>query len=610
MFDKAYGPSSGSAQLDVMRSLVDKHNAEFVEHLSAGEGAAALKFVALEEKDGFVAVAVCTPLMRRAHRLISHSSEIVFMDSSGNMDRQNLRVFLLLTHAVSGGVPLGVLILNSEQTACISMGLDLYNSLLPSTCYGGRGVQGPVLFMTDDCAALRSALRAVYPRATLLLCLFHILQAFWRFLWNAKNGVRKDDRAEVFYLLKRMAYAKSLEDLHIIIDEVYSHAKMEKYPQVLHHLEGLVERRKEWALSCRTDLPVRANNTNNFCESAMRVMKDSVLHRTKAYNVQQLLDFILTRFDSHYERRLVDVANNRIDHLQRSRFVPSTSSINAEMIQETGPDCYSVPSERCPEISYTVNMLLDRCTCPQGHTGGPCKHQAAVCVKYKLQSDNFVPVNDPQARQMLYVIATGRTNLPLSWFSSMRPHCDVTARRTEENQEERQDLDSELRSVTEVTVESRDVKPEVTGRIQDVCHKLTRLYASNPAFFELDVVAFCDSADKLNTDSAWQSALRTFAKYSGAGPSLGHRRGLTSSKSIGVQPTAIARRKAFLGGRTRLHAGRPAKSSHVFEHGYARVRSARAGLCGGVPPSKRKAPHNLAAAVAAGTSLGGTHSAK
>ena len=41
-------------------------------------------------------IAICTSLMRRVHQLWNYSREMVFVDSSGNMDRQNCRVFVFL----------------------------------------------------------------------------------------------------------------------------------------------------------------------------------------------------------------------------------------------------------------------------------------------------------------------------------------------------------------------------------------------------------------------------------------------------------------------------------------------------------------------------------
>lgn len=43
----------------------------------------------------------------------------------------------------------------------------------------------------------------------------------------------------------------------------------------------------------------------------MRVLKDSILQRAKAFNVPQLVDFVLSRFDNFYQRKLLAVVNQR-----------------------------------------------------------------------------------------------------------------------------------------------------------------------------------------------------------------------------------------------------------------------------------------------------------
>ncbi len=49
--------------------------------------------------------------------------------------------------------------------------------MLPENSFGGNGpILGPSVIMTDDSAAEQNALSTVWPSATLLLCLFHVLQ--------------------------------------------------------------------------------------------------------------------------------------------------------------------------------------------------------------------------------------------------------------------------------------------------------------------------------------------------------------------------------------------------------------------------------------------------
>ena len=84
---------------------------------------------------------------------------LVFIDASDNMDRDGFRVFLLLTHCVLGGLPLGAFIATNESESTIKEGLMLLLSLIhPCFAFGHCGRKGPVLFMTDDNAAERHAL--------------------------------------------------------------------------------------------------------------------------------------------------------------------------------------------------------------------------------------------------------------------------------------------------------------------------------------------------------------------------------------------------------------------------------------------------------------------
>lgn len=52
----------------------------------------------------------------------------------------------------------------------------MYQSILPEDAFFGRGPQGPMAVITDNCDELRDALRAVWPNSKLFLCVFHILQ--------------------------------------------------------------------------------------------------------------------------------------------------------------------------------------------------------------------------------------------------------------------------------------------------------------------------------------------------------------------------------------------------------------------------------------------------
>ncbi len=78
--------------------------------------------------------------------------------------------------------------------------------------------------------------------------------------------------------------------------------------------DNLHKWKEELAPCYRRDTVVRANNMNNYAEEVMRILKDNIFNRTKAYNLCQLIDFLVNRLPAFYERKLTDVENNRLAH--------------------------------------------------------------------------------------------------------------------------------------------------------------------------------------------------------------------------------------------------------------------------------------------------------
>ena len=100
------------------------------------------------------------------------------------------------------------------------------------------------------------------------------------------------------------------------------------------YLASYYNRKAMWSTSERQDLLTRGNNTNNFCEAAMRVLKDKVLERTKAFNIPQLVDFLTNHLHDHYQQRLVDVANGRLEYVTTSRYMLVNKNIPKDDIKQ------------------------------------------------------------------------------------------------------------------------------------------------------------------------------------------------------------------------------------------------------------------------------------
>ena len=126
-----------------------------------------------------------------------------------------------------------------------------------------------------------------------------------------------------------MIYAKSEEQ----IEEVYTDLKKNEircqYPNFIRHFQNLWPRRKEWALCYRKALPVRGNH-RNIAKLGIRIVKEIVFGRIKAYNLIQMFQFVTEALELSYKRRLLSIAHNRFDHFIAVKY----RGLNANAISE------------------------------------------------------------------------------------------------------------------------------------------------------------------------------------------------------------------------------------------------------------------------------------
>ena len=97
--------------------------------------------------------------MHRVHNTIPQAGELVLMDSTSNLDRNDIKLFHLICPSFVGGLPLASLLTTREDKGTIMFGINLLEEVLPPGAFYGRDINvGPKLFMTDDSDALRNAL--------------------------------------------------------------------------------------------------------------------------------------------------------------------------------------------------------------------------------------------------------------------------------------------------------------------------------------------------------------------------------------------------------------------------------------------------------------------
>ena len=108
--------------------------------------------------------------------------------------------------------------------------MNLLKTIFPSHAFYGREPQlGPMVFLTDDSNTERNALELCWPQGIRLLCTFHILQAFWRWLYDSKHHINKEDRMPIITLMKNILYAPT----ELKMDTYFQEFKQKFYLNIL-----------------------------------------------------------------------------------------------------------------------------------------------------------------------------------------------------------------------------------------------------------------------------------------------------------------------------------------------------------------------------------------
>ena len=162
------------------------------------------KYASVEQVEGETIIVIVDPFMRRVHKYVPQSGDLLLMDATSNLDRSDTKLFHLMTPAAVGALPLGTIITSREDEKTILKGLQMMKKILPTYAFYGRGPNlGPVLGLTDDSDAERNALRIAWPLIQLLLCFFHVLQAHWQFIFKSESKIEKKDKPALLRMMRK-----------------------------------------------------------------------------------------------------------------------------------------------------------------------------------------------------------------------------------------------------------------------------------------------------------------------------------------------------------------------------------------------------------------------
>lgn len=226
------------------------------------------------------------------------------------------------------------------------------------------------------------------------------------------------------------------------------------------------------------------------------------------------------------------------------------------------------------------------------------------------------------ARELMYTVANGKEP-SRGWLSPLKRvpelHSDEVARQSADAVAAVESAPVSLATASaESTVETAGAVGEETGAaanrlrecllmVETFCDRIKLGLHENGTAFLPAVEKMDRNIQKFaSTESGLLTTLHTMGRYAGVLPGkkrtpLNARR---HGQMIGVQPTAIARRKFPLSGRRSQHGGRPLqivrRIAALQQHDYGNFNQ----------PRRKKAIHNLQSCVYSNTSLGTSRQAR
>lgn len=356
---------------------------------------------------------------------------------------------------------------------------------------------------------------------------------------------------------------------------------------------------ESWCLFFRQHLMIRGSETNNYIEVMFRLFKDISLERTKAYNLTQLADFVVTSFEGYYKQRLLDLVMNKLNRCTINRLSPHSGDVLPDQISELEEMQYHVTSSKDSSTKYFVDMNSNICTCPQGITGKICKHQSAIIKHYNIT--NACNVLSEGSKILIYKIATGvepteHLLLPLQLNECVGRANKKKFKKSVQVGEKNHDVDNNLceqniqfpgvnndenSTIAEANLDSIETKWStfINKLDSDVRNNLK----DDPDGFSPAIERIISNYDRnIKNPSTLMSGLITSFQNCGT-PSLKVHSAIRKGKKIPIQPTSVSRRKVVINGRRKIQAGRKVK---------------------GLSAGKSKAPHSLKTCVENNVGLG------
>ncbi len=87
--------------------------------------------------------------------------------------------------------------------------------------------------------------------------------------------------------VKELVYSKTERKLNNAYSALLKNETVATYPNFQTHIKNHWQWRQQWAICYRNNIMTRGNNTNNLSEAGIKIIKELIFGRIKAYNLIQ-----------------------------------------------------------------------------------------------------------------------------------------------------------------------------------------------------------------------------------------------------------------------------------------------------------------------------------
>lgn len=160
----------------------------------------------------------------------------------------------------------------------------------------------------------------------------------------------------------------------------------------------------------------RGHNTNNIAEAGIRIVKDLVFERVKAYNLVQMFGFITETMELYFKNRLLQIAHSRVSRPLVQKYGKQFKDAEKIIVHPTDQNhlfhTYETATvqEQSVTVPFIVNTLISACSCAKGYNGALCCHQVAVSSKMHKDSSTLFPLYHKETKKIFAIVALGKAH--------------------------------------------------------------------------------------------------------------------------------------------------------------------------------------------------------